>query len=109
MTPPPAWVRVSSFASAPNGAPRPAWNPWRDACRTRTGCDRWARTCSGSGATDMTRALLITNPVAARPDARALTAVRETLRRGGWSVEVAATAVPGDTRRFAERGRVEGF
>ena len=57
----------------------------------------------------MTRALLITNPVAARHDARALTAVRETLRRGGWSVEVAATAVPGDTRRFAERGRVEGF
>jgi YegS/Rv2252/BmrU family lipid kinase len=57
----------------------------------------------------MTRALLITNPVAARHDARALAAVRETLRQGGWSVEVAATAAPGDARRFAERGRADGF
>lgn len=57
----------------------------------------------------MTRALLITNPVAARHDARALTAVRETLRQGGWSIEVAATAAPGDARRFAERGRADGF
>lgn len=57
----------------------------------------------------MTRALLITNPVAARHDARALTAVRETLRQGGWSVEVAATAALGDARRFAERGRADGF
>jgi YegS/Rv2252/BmrU family lipid kinase len=57
----------------------------------------------------MTRALLITNPAAARTDARALMAVRETLRAAGWMVEVAATAAPGDARRLAERGRAEGF
>ena len=57
----------------------------------------------------MTRALLITNPAAARHDAKALTAVRETLRQGGWTVEVAATAAPMDARRFAERGRADGF
>jgi diacylglycerol kinase (ATP) len=57
----------------------------------------------------VTRALLITNPAAARHDARALTAVRETLRQGGWTVEVAATAAPADARRFAERGRADGF
>lgn len=57
----------------------------------------------------MTRALLITNPAAARTDARAVTAVRETLRAAGWTVEVAATAAPGDARRLAERGRAEGF
>jgi diacylglycerol kinase (ATP) len=57
----------------------------------------------------MTRALLITNPAAARTDARALTAVREALRRAGWTVEVAATAQAGDARRLALRGRDEGF
>lgn len=57
----------------------------------------------------MTRVLLITNPVAARTDARAVTAVRETLREAGWLVDVAATAVPGDARRLAERGREEGY
>jgi diacylglycerol kinase (ATP) len=57
----------------------------------------------------MTRALLITNPVAARTDARALTEVRDALRAGGWTLEVAATAASGDARRLAERGRAEGF
>ncbi len=57
----------------------------------------------------MTRALLITNPAAARTDARAVTAIRETLRGGGWNVEVLATAVQGDARRFAATARVEGF
>lgn len=57
----------------------------------------------------MTRALLITNPAAARTDARAVSAVRDALRRGGWTVEVAATAQPGDARRLALRGRDEGF
>jgi YegS/Rv2252/BmrU family lipid kinase len=57
----------------------------------------------------MPRALLITNPAAARTDARALTAVREALRHAGWTVEVAATAKPGDARRLAVRGREEGF
>jgi diacylglycerol kinase (ATP) len=57
----------------------------------------------------MTRALLITNPAAARTDARAVTAIRDTLRGGGWSVEVLATAQPGDARRFASEGRTQGF
>ena len=57
----------------------------------------------------MTRVLLITNPVAARTEARAVTAVRETLRAAGWSVDVAATAAAGDARRLAERGREEGY
>jgi len=57
----------------------------------------------------MPRVLLITNPVAARTEARAVTAVRDTLRNAGWIVDVAATAVPGDARRLAERGRDEGY
>lgn len=57
----------------------------------------------------MTRALLITNPAAARTDARAVTAIRDTLRDGGWSVEVLATARAGDARRFAAEGRERGF
>ena len=57
----------------------------------------------------MTRALLITNPAAARTDARAVTAVRETLRSGGWDVEVLATLGPHDARRFAAEAREQGF
>src|SRR5437763_1674664 len=57
----------------------------------------------------MTRALLITNPAAARTDARAVTAIRDTLRRGGWSVDVLATTQAGDARRFAAEGRVQGY
>jgi len=57
----------------------------------------------------MTRALLIANPAAARTDARAVTAIRDTLRRGGWTVEVRATARPGDARRFAREALEQGF
>lgn len=57
----------------------------------------------------MTRALLITNPVAARTEVRAITAVRETLRAGGWSVDLLATHAHGDARRFAEEARAQGF
>ena len=57
----------------------------------------------------MSRALLITNPAAARTDARAVTAIREELRAGGWSVEVLATAQAGDARRFAREGRDQRF
>ena len=57
----------------------------------------------------MTRALLITNPAAGRTDARAVTAIRDTLRSGGWSVEVLATARAGDARRFAAEGRARGI
>ena len=57
----------------------------------------------------MTRALLIANPAAARTDARAVTAIRDTLRRGGWTVEVRATAQAGDARRFAREAVEQGF
>jgi len=57
----------------------------------------------------VTRALLVTNPAAARTDARAVTAVRETLRGGGWDVEVLATLGPRDARRFAAEARDQDF
>src|SRR3989442_10291716 len=56
----------------------------------------------------MTRALVITNPAAARTDARAVAAIRDTLLAGGWSVEVQATAKRGDARRFAREGLERG-
>src|SRR2546426_10270431 len=57
----------------------------------------------------MTRALLITNPFAARAHARAVTTIRDILQRGGWSVEVRSTTGPGDARRIAEESRAMGF
>ena len=57
----------------------------------------------------MTRALMITNPVAARTDAKAVGAVLEILRGGGWKVDILATHQPGDARRFAEEAQVAGF
>ena len=57
----------------------------------------------------MTRALLITNPLAARAHARAVTTIRDILQRGGWNVDVRATAGPGDARRIAEESRGMGF
>jgi YegS/Rv2252/BmrU family lipid kinase len=50
----------------------------------------------------MPRTLLITNPAAARTDHLAVEAVVETLRSGGWTVELRATGGPGDARRFTE-------
>lgn len=57
----------------------------------------------------MTRALLITNPVAARTDARAVRTVLDTLRGGAWTVDVLATTRPGDARRYAEEARRQQF
>ncbi|HXJ30950.1 MAG TPA: acylglycerol kinase family protein, partial [Gemmatimonadales bacterium] len=57
----------------------------------------------------MTRVLLISNPVAARTDVRAIAAVRDVLQGGGWTVELAVTTMAGDARRLAQRGRDEGF
>ena len=56
----------------------------------------------------MTLALLITNPAAARTDARAVRAVIDTLRHGGWRVDVLATHGPTDARRFALEARTQG-
>ena len=39
---------------------------------------------------------------------RAVAVVRETLRAGGWTVDLLATNGPGDARRFAEEARHEG-
>lgn len=57
----------------------------------------------------MTRALLITNPFAARADARAVTAILKTLGRGGWNVDLRTITGPGDARRIAEESLGEGF
>ena len=57
----------------------------------------------------MTRALLITNPAAARTEALAVRAVLDTLRDGGWSVDVLATMRAGDARRFAGEARAQRF
>jgi YegS/Rv2252/BmrU family lipid kinase len=57
----------------------------------------------------MPRTLLITNPAAARTDHLAVEAVVETLRRGGWTVELRATGGPGDARRFTEEAVLDRF
>jgi diacylglycerol kinase family enzyme len=57
----------------------------------------------------VTRALLITNPFAARADARAVTAILKILGRGGWNVDLRTIKGPGDARRIAAESRAEGF
>src|SRR2546427_11747053 len=56
----------------------------------------------------MTRALLITNPFAARADAHAVTAILKILGRGGWNVDLRTITGPGDARRIAEEPLGEG-
>jgi YegS/Rv2252/BmrU family lipid kinase len=53
------------------------------------------------------RALLITNPAAARTAALAVNTILTTLRGGGWDVEVLATGGPGDARHLAQYGVAE--
>ena len=55
----------------------------------------------------MARALLITNPAAARTQQRAVEAIMRTLKTAGWTAEVLATGGPGDARRLAEYGVAE--
>jgi diacylglycerol kinase (ATP) len=57
----------------------------------------------------VTRALLITNPFAARADARAVTAILKILGRGGWNVDLRTITGLGDARRIAEESLGEGF
>ncbi|MEO8199184.1 MAG: diacylglycerol kinase family protein [Gemmatimonadota bacterium] len=52
----------------------------------------------------MTRALIITNPAAARTAPGVVSVIMDTLRTGGWEAELAATSGPGDARRLAEYG-----
>jgi YegS/Rv2252/BmrU family lipid kinase len=56
----------------------------------------------------VTRALIITNPAAARTRSRAVDAVMRTLRAAGWDAEVLATGGPGDAKALAEYGVAEG-
>jgi YegS/Rv2252/BmrU family lipid kinase len=53
------------------------------------------------------RALLVTNPAAARTGPVAVNAILSTLRGAGWEVEGRATVGPGDARRLAEYGVAE--
>ena len=53
----------------------------------------------------MARALLITNPAAARTQPLGITIVRDALKAAGWMTEVLATGGAGDARRLAEYGR----
>jgi YegS/Rv2252/BmrU family lipid kinase len=55
----------------------------------------------------MPRALLITNPAAARTAAIAVNTILSTLRGAGWDVEVLATGGPGDARHLAQYGVAE--
>ena len=52
----------------------------------------------------MARALLITNPVAARHNHRTPLRVAEYLGQSGWSLELAVTTGPGDARELARQG-----
>jgi diacylglycerol kinase (ATP) len=52
----------------------------------------------------LARALLITNPAAARTEPLAVNVVLAALRSAGWQAEVLATGGPGDARRLAEYG-----
>jgi YegS/Rv2252/BmrU family lipid kinase len=54
------------------------------------------------------RALLITNPAAARTEPIAVNTVLRTLRKAGWQAEALATGGPGDARLLAEYGVSEG-
>ena len=56
----------------------------------------------------MPRALLITNPAAARTEPIAVNTVLRTLRNAGWQAEALATGGPGDARLLAEYGVNEG-
>lgn len=57
----------------------------------------------------MHRALLITNPVAARTAPAAVTTVLSAMRAAGWRTEACVTGGPGDARRLAEQGVGQGF
>lgn len=57
----------------------------------------------------MTRALVITNPAAARTRPESVETVERTLRSGGWDVRVLATGGPGDARRLAEEATRDGM
>jgi diacylglycerol kinase (ATP) len=56
----------------------------------------------------LTRALVITNPAAARTRPGGVNVIMETFRAGGWNAELAATGGPGDARRLAQEAVTAG-
>jgi diacylglycerol kinase (ATP) len=56
----------------------------------------------------MTRALIISNPVAARANPRSLDSARGRLAAGGLTTELAQTAGAGDARRLARQAVADG-
>ncbi len=57
----------------------------------------------------MTRALIITNPAAARTRPESVGVVERVLRGAGWEVRVLATGGSGDARRLAEEAVRDGY
>ena len=57
----------------------------------------------------MARALLITNPVAARTNDSTPRRLAGYLAQGGWRLEVASTSAPGDARELARQAVESGF
>lgn len=57
----------------------------------------------------MARALLITNPVAARTDPKVIRSICSALGRCGLRVEVVGTTKPGDAGELARKGVADGF
>jgi len=56
----------------------------------------------------LSRALLITNPVAARTQELTWHRVAQTLERAGWQTEIAVTLAPGHARELAAQGVTAG-
>ena len=56
----------------------------------------------------MARALVITNPAAARTRPRSVDAVMRTIEAAGWRAELVATTGSGDARRLAAEGVASG-
>ena len=64
--------------------------------------------CTGIAITDLARALLISNPVAARTDELTWHRVAEVLERAGWSTQLAVTGGPDDARELARQAVTAG-
>jgi YegS/Rv2252/BmrU family lipid kinase len=56
----------------------------------------------------MARALLITNPIAARTEELVWHRLAQTLERAGWQTEIAVTLASGHARELAEQGVASG-
>jgi diacylglycerol kinase (ATP) len=55
------------------------------------------------------RAVLITNPAAARTTHQSVKTVSDVFRRAGWNLEVQATTGPGDARKIAANAVMDAF